>query len=332
VLVADGVDWESRALTEADISDLGSYLTAESDPVYLASDATAVTAAKIGNWDAAYAWGDHSVEGYLTSVACSNITDSTAAGCTLLSAADAAAQRTALNVEDGADVTDTANVTAAGALMDSEVDADIKTLDIAASALIRGSNTGDQTIPDVMPQAEAETGTATTQRTITAAVLKAGVLEHGGIDRISRVGITADVSVPDRTGTFVNVNDKTGDYFDPDGQFSGGRFVCNEAGTYQFFASATTQLDALAVSGVVFLGLWFNDSVVTPQSGTIIGRPSSYTEVSTSRFPLSNVVTPPILMEVGDTVQLNGFVANSTPQTSTVLKLGGFVQAWRIAK
>jgi radical SAM superfamily enzyme YgiQ (UPF0313 family) len=29
--------------------------------------------------------------------------------------------RTALNVEDGADVTDTANVTAAGALMDSEV-------------------------------------------------------------------------------------------------------------------------------------------------------------------------------------------------------------------
>lgn len=29
VLVADGTDWESRALTEADISDLGSYLTAE---------------------------------------------------------------------------------------------------------------------------------------------------------------------------------------------------------------------------------------------------------------------------------------------------------------
>jgi len=31
VLVADGVDWESRALVEADISDLGSYLTAESN-------------------------------------------------------------------------------------------------------------------------------------------------------------------------------------------------------------------------------------------------------------------------------------------------------------
>lgn len=38
--------------------------------------------------------------------------------------------------EDGADVTDTANVTAAGALMDSEVDADIKTLVLPASTTI----------------------------------------------------------------------------------------------------------------------------------------------------------------------------------------------------
>ncbi|MGB1214822.1 MAG: hypothetical protein ACPG4X_15760 [Pikeienuella sp.] len=44
--------------------------------------------------------------------------------------------RAALNIEDGADVTDTANVTAAGALMDSEVDADIKTLTLPASTTI----------------------------------------------------------------------------------------------------------------------------------------------------------------------------------------------------
>lgn len=44
--------------------------------------------------------------------------------------------RTILNVENGADVTDTANVTAAGALMDSEVDADIKTLVLPASTTI----------------------------------------------------------------------------------------------------------------------------------------------------------------------------------------------------
>ncbi|MEX3008749.1 hypothetical protein [Hoeflea sp. TYP-13] len=39
-------------------------------------------------------------------------------------------------VESGADVTDTANVTAAGALMDSEVDADIKTLSLPANTTI----------------------------------------------------------------------------------------------------------------------------------------------------------------------------------------------------
>tara|TARA_R100000329_G_scaffold49708_1_gene45769 strand:+ start:10 stop:1683 length:1674 start_codon:yes stop_codon:yes gene_type:complete len=39
-------------------------------------------------------------------------------------------------IEDNADVTDTANVTAAGALMDSEVDADIKTLSLPANTTI----------------------------------------------------------------------------------------------------------------------------------------------------------------------------------------------------
>ena len=39
-------------------------------------------------------------------------------------------------IESGADVTDTANVTAAGALMDSEVDADIKTLSLPANTTI----------------------------------------------------------------------------------------------------------------------------------------------------------------------------------------------------
>ena len=42
------------------------YLTSETDPVFAASDAAAVTAAKITNWDTAYGWGDHSTQGYLT--------------------------------------------------------------------------------------------------------------------------------------------------------------------------------------------------------------------------------------------------------------------------
>lgn len=44
--------------------------------------------------------------------------------------------RTLINVENGADVTDTTNVTAAGALMDSEVDPDIKTLVLPADTTI----------------------------------------------------------------------------------------------------------------------------------------------------------------------------------------------------
>ena len=50
---------------------------------------------------------------------------------------DIAADGTKLDgIEAGADVTDTANVTAAGALMDSEVDADIKTLSLPANTTI----------------------------------------------------------------------------------------------------------------------------------------------------------------------------------------------------
>jgi hypothetical protein len=54
------------------------------------------------------------------SVAASQVSDSTAAGRTLLTAANVAAQQTALNVEDGADVTDATNVDAAGAVMNSD--------------------------------------------------------------------------------------------------------------------------------------------------------------------------------------------------------------------
>jgi hypothetical protein len=50
-------------------------------------------------------------------------------------------------IEAGADVTDTANVQAAGALMDSEVDADIKTLSLPASTTI--STFGASLVDDV---------------------------------------------------------------------------------------------------------------------------------------------------------------------------------------
>ena len=45
--------------------DLSSYLTTETDPVFTASDAAAVTAAGIANWNSAYSWGNHAAQGYL---------------------------------------------------------------------------------------------------------------------------------------------------------------------------------------------------------------------------------------------------------------------------
>ena len=52
-------------------------------------------------------------------------------------------------IESGADVTDTANVTSAGALMDSEVDADIKTLALPANVTI--SAFGQSLVDDDLP-------------------------------------------------------------------------------------------------------------------------------------------------------------------------------------
>ena len=56
---ASTTDWENWT---------PNYLTTETDPVFAASDAAAVTAAKITNWDTEYGWGDHSTAGYLTAL------------------------------------------------------------------------------------------------------------------------------------------------------------------------------------------------------------------------------------------------------------------------
>lgn len=58
-------DWNT-AFSWGDHASEG-YLTAETDPVYLASS-WASTTNNSGNWDTAYSWGDHATEGYLTSI------------------------------------------------------------------------------------------------------------------------------------------------------------------------------------------------------------------------------------------------------------------------
>jgi hypothetical protein len=48
--------------------DTATYLTSytETDPIFVAHAAYNVTSTKIGNWDSAYGWGDHSLAGYST--------------------------------------------------------------------------------------------------------------------------------------------------------------------------------------------------------------------------------------------------------------------------
>ena len=57
--------------------DLSSYLTSftETDPVFAASAASGITSGNITNWNAAYQWGDHSGQGYLTTLSASSIAD-----------------------------------------------------------------------------------------------------------------------------------------------------------------------------------------------------------------------------------------------------------------
>jgi len=78
-----------------------------------------------------------------------------------------------VSVEAGADVTDTTNVTSAGALMDSEVDADIKTLSLPASTTI--STFGASLVDDA-----AASNARTTLGLGTSAVLSTAAIANSG--------------------------------------------------------------------------------------------------------------------------------------------------------
>ena len=64
------------------------YLTAETDPVFAASDAAGVTAAKISNWDTAYGWGNHASAGYLSSLPSRTTSSATATSVLSTGSAD----------------------------------------------------------------------------------------------------------------------------------------------------------------------------------------------------------------------------------------------------
>lgn len=136
--ITDGTDWEVGAGTF--ISDGGDTL--DRDTVFASSNA-----------DAKVSWGAGTKEVFVTIPAdkvsdsdhdhtASEVTDfdTEVANNTAVTANTAKVSYTdaakVAGIETGADVTDTANVTSAGALMDSEVDADLKTLALPANTTI----------------------------------------------------------------------------------------------------------------------------------------------------------------------------------------------------
>ena len=129
-LSATYVDYADGAvITEADLDNSNKqmlYLLQEqnNDKVDLLEDGT-IAANTSGSSDTVVNLGTHNV---------TELADVTDAGS---GAVITSGERTKLtNIEENADVTDTTNVTAAGALMDSEVDADIKTLALPANTTI----------------------------------------------------------------------------------------------------------------------------------------------------------------------------------------------------
>lgn len=101
----------------------------------------------------------HSVD-VVSNVATSRILGRTTAGSGDSEELTAANVRTLINVEDGADVTDTANVTSAGALMDSEVTnlAQVKAFDTTDYATAAQGATADSALQDVVDDTSPQLG------------------------------------------------------------------------------------------------------------------------------------------------------------------------------
>lgn len=117
--------------------------------------------------------------------------------------------RTLINVEDGADVTDTANVTSAGALMDSEL-TDIVAVKALSDASVAQTDTGTSTTDFVTPDALAGSyaGTKTVQITLVDYATDTATGDGKGyiripsaLDGMNLVGVHAEVIIAGTTGT-----------------------------------------------------------------------------------------------------------------------------------
>ncbi|NQU40413.1 MAG: hypothetical protein HQ523_10710, partial [Lentisphaerae bacterium] len=95
------------------------------------------------NWDIAYGWGDHGTNGYLTGYSETDPIYTSSVAATITDAGSGAvisgAERTKLSgIETAADVTDTANVAAAGAVMITNIGTSVQAYDADLDDLADG--------------------------------------------------------------------------------------------------------------------------------------------------------------------------------------------------
>jgi hypothetical protein len=209
-------------------------------------------------------------------------------------------------IEAGADVTDTANVTAAGALMDSEVDADIKTLSLPASTTI--SAFGKTLVDDANASAARTTlelGSAATLGT--AAVTNGGTSLATGdqiYDFVTGLGYTTN------TGTVTSITISTSAGLD------GG-------GTYTTTGTATISLDLSELTDMTADVVGSTDELILLDSGA--ERRKAINEIKLGQFNndqgwTSNVGT---VTSVGGTGTKNGLTLSGTVTSTGNLTLGG---------
>ena len=248
----------------------------------------------------------------LTDVATSTIKGRATAGSGDTEDLTSTQVRTILNVEDGADVTDTTNVTSAGALMDSEVTnlAQVKAFDSSDYATSAQGTTADNALPK---SGGAMTGAITTNSTFDGRDVATDGTKLDGIE----TGATADQTdaqietaynnqVPAVTqaeaeaGTVTTVKrwtpERVKQAIDALASSSGGKFGITDAnGTYTYYTTIELALSA-ATSGDT-IEQFSNVSVSTSTSITLDKDITwnmngyEYKNTSTSSFIMLDVPT-----------------------------------------